>query len=84
MLMANPATLRSLVERYEALRRIHTRQGTPESSRHLEDVSYTLCVTTGTRTVPDALIAAEAQLRAVGPAASVLSGTTPAEVQLTA
>jgi hypothetical protein len=82
--MANPATLRNLVERYETLRRIHNQQGTPESRGHLEDVSYTLCVTTGTRTVPDALIAAEAQLQAVPSAGSVLSGTSPSDVQLTA
>ncbi|MFE0143229.1 DUF5133 domain-containing protein [[Kitasatospora] papulosa] len=55
MLMANPATLRNLVTRYEALRSTHARLGTPESRRQLEDVSYTLCVTTGTRAVPDAL-----------------------------
>ncbi|MFE2019053.1 DUF5133 domain-containing protein [Streptomyces sp. NPDC059499] len=84
MLMANPATLRNLVKRYETLRRAHARLGTSESSRHLEDISYTLCVTTGTRTVTDALTAAEAQLRAVPSAASVLSATEPSEVQLTA
>ncbi|MFD0015323.1 DUF5133 domain-containing protein, partial [[Kitasatospora] papulosa] len=45
--MANPATLRNLVTRYETLRSTHARLGTPESRRQLEDVSYTLCVTTG-------------------------------------
>ncbi|MEU1123367.1 DUF5133 domain-containing protein [Streptomyces sp. NPDC005899] len=84
MLMANPATLRSLVKRYESLRSVHARLGTSESSRHLEDVSYTLCVTTGTRTVHDALIAAEAQLRALPSAAPVRSKAVPSEVQLTA
>lgn len=82
--MAHPATLRNLVERYETLRLVHERQGTSESSRHLEDVSYTLCVTTGTRTVQDALTAAEAQLRAVPSAGSVVSTTAPSDVQLTA
>ncbi|GAA2917988.1 hypothetical protein GCM10010518_00590 [Kitasatospora cinereorecta] len=84
VLMAHPATLRNLVKRYEALRSLHVRLGTPESVRHLEDVSYTLCVTTGTRTVPDALSAAEAQLRAVPSAGSVMSAGTPSEVRLTA
>ena len=65
--MAHPATLRKLIERYETLRLIHAHQRTPESRRRLEDVSYTLCVTTGTRTVPEALAVAEAQLRAVPP-----------------
>ncbi|MFD6279366.1 DUF5133 domain-containing protein [Streptomyces sp. NPDC060209] len=80
MLMANPATLRNLVKRYETLRSTHARLGTSESSRQLEDVSYTLCVITGTRTVPDALAAAAARLHAVPAAGS----PGPAEVQLTA
>ncbi|MFF4068257.1 DUF5133 domain-containing protein [Streptomyces sp. S501] len=80
MLMANPATLRNLVTRYETLRSTHARLGTPESRRQLEDVSYTLCVTTGTRAVPDALAAAAARLHAVPSVAS----PGPADVQLTA
>jgi hypothetical protein len=80
--MANPATLRNLVKRYEALRSAHARLGNSESSRKLDDVSYTLCVTTGTRTVPDALAAAAAQLRAVPTAGSPAPAAT--EVQLTA
>ncbi|WP_432102502.1 DUF5133 domain-containing protein [Streptomyces sp. bgisy091] len=84
MLMANPATLRNLVKRYETLRSSHARLGTSESARQLEDVSYTLCVTTGTRTVPDALAAAAAQLRAVPAAGSLGTASAPAEVQLTA
>jgi len=82
--MANPATLRNLVKRYETLRSTHARLGTSESSRRLEDISYTLCVTTGTRTVPDALAAAAAQLRAVRPAGPPAPSPVPAEVQLTA
>ncbi|MEU0127972.1 MULTISPECIES: DUF5133 domain-containing protein [unclassified Streptomyces] len=84
MLMANPATLRSLVKRYEALRSAHARLGTSESVRRLEDVSYTLCVTTGTRTVPDALTVAAAQLRGVPSTGSPGPARAPAEVQLTA
>ncbi|KDQ65397.1 DUF5133 domain-containing protein [Streptomyces halstedii] len=84
MLMANPATLRKLVKRYEALRSAHARLGTSESGRHLEDVSYTLCVTTGTRTVPDALIAAETQLRAVPSAGPPASPAALSEVELIA
>lgn len=82
--MANPATLRNLVKRFETLQRAHARLGTSDSSRHLEDISYTLCVTTGTRTVADALAAAEAQLRAVPSAGSVRSVAEPSEVELTA
>ncbi|MEU1482841.1 DUF5133 domain-containing protein [Streptomyces sp. NPDC005752] len=84
MLMANPATLRNLVKRYENLRSTHARLRTCESSRQLEDISYTLCVTTGTRTVPDALAAAAAQLRSVPSAGSLGAAPGPAEVQLTA
>ncbi|MCX5414809.1 DUF5133 domain-containing protein [Streptomyces sp. NBC_00059] len=84
MLMANPATLRNLVKRYESLRSAHARLGTSESSRRLEDVSYTLCVTTGTRTVPDALTAAAARLSAVSSAGPLGKSAGPAEVQLTA
>lgn len=80
--MANPATLRNLVKRYETLRSAHARLGTSESRRQLDDVSYTLCVTTGTRTVPDALAAAAAQLRAVP--AGGQPAPVPAAVQLTA
>lgn len=78
--MANPATLRSLVARYETLRSAHARLGTPESGRRLDDVSYTLCVTTGTRAVPEALAAAAARLHAVRAAGSPGS----AQVSLTA
>jgi hypothetical protein len=82
--MANPATLRNLVERYETLRSTHARLGTSESRRQLEDVSYTLCVTTGTRTVTDALSVAAAQLRAVSSTGPLSPAPGPAEVQLTA
>ncbi|WP_327121713.1 DUF5133 domain-containing protein [Streptomyces sp. NBC_01341] len=84
MLMANPATLRNLVKRYETARSAHARLGTSESGRTLEDVSYTLCVTTGTRTVPDALAVAAAQLRPLTPAGSLGTAAAPSEVQLTA
>lgn len=82
--MANPATLRNLVKRYETLRSTHARLGTSESSRQLEDISYTLCVTTGTRTVPDALAAAAAQLHTLRSAGARGPVSGPAEVQLTA
>ncbi|MFC8226567.1 DUF5133 domain-containing protein [Streptomyces sp. NPDC057287] len=84
MLMANPATLRNLVKRYETLRSTHARLGTSESRRQLEDVSYTLCVTTGTRAVPDALAVAAVQLSGVPAAGALGASAGPAEVQLTA
>ncbi|MEU1126962.1 DUF5133 domain-containing protein [Streptomyces sp. NPDC005899] len=51
--MPHPTILRGLVERYEAL------SGTSGSAgAALEDISYTLCVSTGTRNVEDALAVA--------------------------
>lgn len=60
--MAHPAILRNLVEQFQALRALHAEKGTPESRRRLEDVTYTLCVSTGTRTAEGALAAAREQL----------------------
>nr|WP_247747006.1 DUF5133 domain-containing protein [Streptomyces oryzae] len=55
-MMAHPDTLRELLTRYEALR------ARPERRQELEDVSYTLCVSTGTRDIEDALRAARAHI----------------------
>lgn len=62
MLMAHPAILRNLVEQYEALQIRHADEGSIETLRRLEDVTYTLCVSTGTQTVEAALAVAEEQL----------------------
>jgi hypothetical protein len=62
--MAHPAILRNLVERYEELQAGRTGQDSLETRRRLEDVTYTLCVSTGTRTIEAALRAAEEQLTA--------------------
>ncbi|GCD32963.1 DUF5133 domain-containing protein [Streptomyces chrestomyceticus JCM 4735] len=64
MLTAHPAILRDLVEQYETLRILHAEEGTPASRQRLEDVSYTLCVSTGTRRVEEALAVARRQLAA--------------------
>ncbi|OON82963.1 hypothetical protein B1H18_00065 [Streptomyces tsukubensis] len=50
--------LRKLINRFERLQARHTEENTVESRRDLEDVTYTLCVSTGTRTVEAALAAA--------------------------
>ncbi|MEW2548464.1 DUF5133 domain-containing protein [Streptomyces sp. NPDC047002] len=75
MLMAHPAILRNLVEQYQTLRALHAEKGTAESRRRLEDVTYTLCVSTGTRTPEEALVVAHRRLaqelaEAAGPAAA--------------
>ncbi|MFG2891213.1 DUF5133 domain-containing protein [Streptomyces sp. NPDC048248] len=67
MLIAHPAVLRDLVEQYETLRLLHAQEGSSTVRRQLEDVTYTLCVSTGTRDGDAALAAARRQLP--GPAA---------------
>jgi hypothetical protein len=66
--MAHPTVLRTLVERYEALRALagrHGAEGTdgggnvdPHVGQQLQDTVYTLCVSTGTREIGQALTAA--------------------------
>ncbi|MGN2364975.1 DUF5133 domain-containing protein [Streptomyces luridiscabiei] len=58
MLMAHPAVLEELLRRYEELR-AQQGDGGDGVARGLEDVSYTLCVSTGTREIA----AAREQLR---------------------
>ncbi|MFF0290783.1 DUF5133 domain-containing protein [Streptomyces sp. NPDC005262] len=62
MLLAHPAILRNLVEQYETLKVLHAEQGSSETRRRLEDITYTLCVSTGTRTPGAAVTVAEQQL----------------------
>ncbi|CAM5239056.1 DUF5133 domain-containing protein [Streptomyces microflavus] len=62
MLMAHPAVLEELLRRYEELR-AQQGEGGDGVARGLEDVSYTLCVSTGTREIAAALVAAREQLR---------------------
>ncbi|MFD5006512.1 DUF5133 domain-containing protein [Streptomyces mutabilis] len=62
MLLAHPVVLKNLIEQYETLRALHAEDGTEEARRRMEDVAYTLCVSTGTRDVDAALIAARHRL----------------------
>ncbi|MFH8573994.1 DUF5133 domain-containing protein [Streptomyces sp. NPDC017993] len=62
MLMAHPAVLRDLVEQYKTLRLLHAQEGSSAILRRMEDVAYTLCVSTGTWDADAALIAARHQL----------------------
>nr|WP_079194586.1 DUF5133 domain-containing protein [Streptomyces sp. CB02923] len=62
MLLAHPAVLRDLVEQYETLRVLNAADGSPEVRQRMDDVVYTLCVSTGTRDVDTALIAARHRL----------------------
>ncbi|MFI9062054.1 DUF5133 domain-containing protein [Streptomyces sp. NPDC053429] len=55
MLMPSPIVVRSLLARYASL----AGQDSAAARQELEQVSYTLCVTTATTTIEDALAAAE-------------------------
>ncbi|MDN3250971.1 DUF5133 domain-containing protein [Streptomyces mutabilis] len=62
MLLAHPVVLKNLIEQYETLRALHAEDGTEEARRRMDDVAYTLCVSTGTRDIDTALVAARHQL----------------------
>lgn len=66
MLMAHPALLANLVEQYDTLRILHAENGTEDVRRRMDDLAYTLCVTTGTRDIDAALIAARFRLPGTG------------------
>ncbi|MCX2925591.1 DUF5133 domain-containing protein [Streptomyces sp. NEAU-W12] len=65
MLMAHPAVLENLIEQYETLHVVHAENGGEEARRRMEDVAYTLCVSTGTRDIGSALVAARRRLSEV-------------------
>jgi hypothetical protein len=67
MLMAHPAVLSDLVAQYETLRALHAEEGGEEARQRLNDVTYTLCVATGTGDIDAALIAARHQLPGARP-----------------
>ncbi|MFD3481383.1 DUF5133 domain-containing protein [Streptomyces sp. NPDC058695] len=62
--MPHPAILRNLLEQYKTLLAQETENGTVPTRRDLDDVTYTLCVSTGTLTIKGALAAAQQQLDA--------------------
>ncbi|MGW7456742.1 DUF5133 domain-containing protein [Streptomyces sp. NPDC054797] len=63
MLMAHPAVLARLVEEYEAVAQPHNADRCEPTRQRMEDVVYTLCVSTGTRDIESALAAARERLR---------------------
>lgn len=67
MLMAHPAVLRNLVDQYDTLRILRAENGDAGVRRRMDDIAYTLCVTTGTRDIDAALIAARHQLPGARP-----------------
>ncbi len=62
MLVPDPKVLRTLLTRYAETRFAHAQNPTPESQQALDDVTYTLCVTTSTKTIEAALASADALL----------------------
>ncbi|MFE0189647.1 DUF5133 domain-containing protein [Streptomyces sp. NPDC059008] len=62
MLMAHPAVLQDLMEKYEAQELLHAQQTSDAVRRRMDDLAYTLCVSTGTRDIDAALVAARHQL----------------------
>ncbi|MEU9101638.1 DUF5133 domain-containing protein [Streptomyces sp. NPDC048361] len=62
MLMAHPAVLRDLLDEYEALLVLNAAEGDESTRQRLDDVTYTLCVSTGTRDIDAAVIAARHRL----------------------
>lgn len=62
MLMAHPAVLQNLIEQYETLHILQAEDGSETARQRINDVAYTLCVSTGTRDIDTALVAARYRL----------------------
>ncbi|MFF3342788.1 DUF5133 domain-containing protein [Streptomyces flavidovirens] len=75
MLMAHPAVLSRLIEKYEALKVLHVEACTPDVQQRLGDVAYTLCVSTGTGDIDSALVSARHQLAGTRPEDNSLLAT---------
>ncbi|MFE1173308.1 DUF5133 domain-containing protein [Streptomyces sp. NPDC058773] len=70
MLMPDPKDVRILLSRYAAARLAHAEKETRKTATQLDDVSYSLCVATGTTEINDALAAADRILGQQPPPAS--------------
>ncbi|MFH8368341.1 DUF5133 domain-containing protein [Streptomyces sp. NPDC018031] len=62
MLLAHPAVLENLLEQYETLRILQAENSGDEVRQRMDDLAYTLCVSTGTRDIDAALVAARHRL----------------------
>lgn len=67
VLKAAPGVLQNLLDQYEALAVLHEQGDGPMLRQQIDDIGYTLCVTTGTRDVQTALATAREQLAAARP-----------------
>ncbi|CAL9659350.1 hypothetical protein SUDANB15_06903 [Streptomyces sp. enrichment culture] len=59
MLVPDPKVVRGLLTRYATLQIEQAERHSPAVARELEDVSYTLCVMTGTSSIHDAVARAD-------------------------
>ncbi|MFJ9714276.1 DUF5133 domain-containing protein [Streptomyces sp. NPDC101234] len=71
LVVPDPKVVRRLLTRYASLQIALAESAGREKSRELEDVSYTLCITMGTRDVREAIAAADTLLVAVAGRGSV-------------
>ncbi|MEU9457167.1 DUF5133 domain-containing protein [Streptomyces sp. NPDC048277] len=62
LVVPDPKVVRRLLTRYASLRIALAESEGRQESRELEDVSYTLCITMGTRNVHEAIAAADTLL----------------------
>ncbi|MFI2124219.1 DUF5133 domain-containing protein [Streptomyces sp. NPDC020299] len=65
LVVPDPKVVRGLLTRYASLQIALAEKEARERARELEDVSYTLCITMGTRDVHEAIAAADTLLVAV-------------------
>jgi hypothetical protein len=62
MLMAHPAVLARTLAQYETLRELGAEHGGEAARQRLDDVAYSLCISTGTSDIDAAVIAARHHL----------------------
>lgn len=62
VLVPDPKTVRRLLTRYATLRIAQAERHSPVAARELEDITYTLCVMTGTAGIREAVTRADALL----------------------
>jgi hypothetical protein len=84
MLKAHPAVLRNLLAIHTSLREEMSEDAaTLHTRRQLLDTEYTLCISTGTYTVADALATARRQLEEADLRTDEIGGTVGAEYDRT-
>ena len=70
MLVPDPKAVRKLLTRYAVLRIAQSERQRPQTAAELNDVSYTLCVITGTTDIGEAIVEADVLLAAARGAAA--------------